>query len=441
MERGKTMTQQAGQKGSYDIQRGWWVIRYYVKVADNADVSGKPKSNTIRRSHQLGRLTDFPPKRHRSKAKNADRAARLGVPNAIIAIANEFLLSINKQQTLETMPRLAAFIESTYLPWAQLQKKPSTYKGYRDIFEDHFKSLTADVWLRDVQPPVIQGWLDQIAATAKTEDGQKLTTKTLQHFKSFLSGVFKRAIQLGYYSSVNPVRSTDTPKGRASDETYAYDLDETQRIISLLPQPASTVAALAGYAGLSRSEIRGLLWENYDGYSIRITQGVWQSHIGTPKTAARQDDVAVIPALRKKLDLWRLKCGEPKTGLMFQSSAKTPLDLNNLLYRTIQPILNSCAVCHKAKGECEGPKHDYKRDESLPTWRGWHAFRRGLATRLHDANVSDLTIQRILRHSDVSVTRKSYIKRLPSQVTAAMSLIEAALADTTQEQAEAARPN
>lgn len=429
------MTEPAGQKGTYDIQRGWWVLRYRVRVSEN----GQPK--TIRRAHRLGRLADFPPKRHKSTAKDADRAARLGVPNAIIAIGNEFLVSINKQHTLETMPRLGDFIESSYLPWTKGQKKPSTHRGYRDIYEDHFKSRVADVWLRDVQPPLIQSWLDDIAATAKTEDGQKLTTKTLQHFKSFLSGVFKRAIQLGYYSGVNPVRGTDTPKGRASDETDAYDLSDTQTIIALLPEPASTIAALAGYAGLTRSEIRGLLWENYDGSLIRVTQAVWGSHIGTPKTDARKDDVAVIAVLRKKLDLWRLQCGEPKTGLMFQSSTGTPLDLNNLLYRTIQPILNGCAVCQKPKGECEGPTHAYKRDASLPHWRGWHAFRRGLATRLHDAGVNDLTIQRILRHSDVSVTRKSYIKRLPSQVTAAMNLIEAAVAQGKKDRSETARPN
>src|SRR5512142_1560998 len=44
-------------------------------------------------------------------------------------------------------------------------------------------------------------------------------------------------------------------------------------------------------------------------------------------------------------------------------------------------------------------------------WRGWHAFRRGLATNLHGLGVADLVIQAILRHSDVSVTRQAYIKR------------------------------
>ena len=40
---------------------------------------------------------------------------------------------------------------------------------------------------------------------------------------------------------------------------------------------------------------------------------------------------------------------------------------------------------------------------------------------LHDYGVDDLTIQRILRHSDVSVTRACYIKTMPAQAVEVMS--------------------
>jgi integrase len=50
---------------------------------------------------------------------------------------------------------------------------------------------------------------------------------------------------------------------------------------------------------------------------------------------------------------------------------------------------------------------------------GFHAFGRGLATNLHDLGVDGPTIQRILRHGDVSTTRRCYIKTLPEQSVAA----------------------
>lgn len=54
-------------------------------------------------------------------------------------------------------------------------------------------------------------------------------------------------------------------------------------------------------------------------------------------------------------------------------------------------------------------------------WHGWHACRRGLATNLHELGVPDTVIQRILRHSNVSVTQACYIKTRDRQVADAMS--------------------
>ena len=63
-------------------------------------------------------------------------------------------------------------------------------------------------------------------------------------------------------------------------------------------------------------------------------------------------------------------------------------------------------------------------------WKGWHGFRRGLATVLHDLGVDDLTIQAILRQADVATTRRCYIKTLPAQSIAAMAALENRLMDS-----------
>jgi integrase len=55
------------------------------------------------------------------------------------------------------------------------------------------------------------------------------------------------------------------------------------------------------------------------------------------------------------------------------------------------------------------------------------AFRRGLATNLRALGVDDLTIMEILRHSDVAVTRASYIKRVNEKSVEAMERLEAEL--------------
>ena len=54
-------------------------------------------------------------------------------------------------------------------------------------------------------------------------------------------------------------------------------------------------------------------------------------------------------------------------------------------------------------------------------------FRRGLASNLYDLNVDDLTIQRILRHDDVSTTQKSYIHVRDGKVHDAMQQLNQAI--------------
>jgi integrase len=67
-----------------------------------------------------------------------------------------------------------------------------------------------------------------------------------------------------------------------------------------------------------------------------------------------------------------------------------------------------------------------------------HAFRRGLGSNLNDLGVLDLTIQKILRHSNVTTTRQSYIHHREHQVTAAMGQLAAGI-EAENRRAEAER--
>ena len=137
--------------------------------------------------------------------------------------------------------------------------------------------------------------------------------------------------------------------------------------------------------------------------------------------------------MRELLDLYRLRLGDPTsgelptTGVMFATAINTPLDLKNVYTRQIEPALTACAECGEAKKKhkiyARLADHEYRRKD-LPVWHGWHAFRRGLATNLNDLGVLDLTIQRILRHSDVTTTRKHYVKPLDHQLTESMEKLE-----------------
>jgi integrase len=63
-------------------------------------------------------------------------------------------------------------------------------------------------------------------------------------------------------------------------------------------------------------------------------------------------------------------------------------------------------------------------------WKGWHAYRRGLATNLHELGVPDVVIQAILRHEDIRTTQRSYIKTVPRVISAAMKRLQSQVACT-----------
>jgi integrase len=191
--------------------------------------------------------------------------------------------------------------------------------------------------------------------------------------------------------------------------------------------------ALAGYAGLSRSEIQGLTWEAYDSDNgeIAVLSSVVNGKRGNPKTEARKNTVPLIPSVRELLNLYRLRLGNPLAGVIFPTANGTPLDLHNVFCDRIDPVLNACEECEKPKAAHGADSdHKYSRRSDMPEWQGWHGFRRGLASNLYDLGVDDLTIQRILRHSDVETTRKSYIKVREPNVVIGMDRLEAAIRRT-----------
>jgi integrase len=148
------------------------------------------------------------------------------------------------------------------------------------------------------------------------------------------------------------------------------------------------ISRVAAFSGLRRSELAGLLWENYRDSEIMVTRSVWEGHVSEPKTRKSKAPVPVITPLAQILNAWHQQCGNPEAGVMFPSGTRTPLNLNSVLHRVILLTLRKAGI----------------------EWHGWHAFRRGLATNLHSLGVQDKVTQAILRHSNVAVTQAAYIK-------------------------------
>ncbi len=250
--------------------------------------------------------------------------------------------------------------------------------------------------------------------------------------------MFKVARRLGYFRDENPAKDTAIdPTAPEPEHQHAYSLAEVSSILAHLPEPAQTVFAVAAYTGLRIGEIEGLRWQDVHDGAVNVSRCIWNGHVGAPKTRKSGGEVPLIPHLAARLDVHRLRCGNPQSGPVFTThkmtttGEKTPLSMNNLLKRVILPALNHCEVCHKPEDDHRKANHEYKRDAQIPQWYGWHACRRGIATNLHAMGVDDVVIQEILRHSDVGTTRRCYIQATSPAVHAAMKKLDENLAADT----------
>jgi integrase len=387
--------------------------RWYVRYWERRNVGGTVERKRV--THSIGEVTT------RGKRPPAD----------IKTEAERHMATVNSGTVpAERIVTISDFVERVFLPWTEEHKRPSTAKGYRDIWEDHLKPLCAVVWLKDARTYHVQGWLNQIGAG-------KLSRNTLKHVKSVISGIFTLAKQQDYFQGENPARdSAVNPKAAEPQETYAYTLEEIQSILSLLPEPAATAFAVAGFMGLRHGEIQGLLWENYRDGEMYVSRSIWNGRISDPKTRKGRAPVPVIRQLADRLEIHRLRVGSPVAGPIFANALGKPLALSGSLNRVILPALNRCEYCGKAEANHKAD-HSYKRDARVPEWHGWHAARRGLGSNLYRLGVPDMVIQRILRHANVSTTATYYIKTAADDVRKAMTTLENHIEEAGQIQSKA----
>ncbi len=335
----------------------------------------------------------------------------------ILAPLNSGLL--NPQATMT----VTEFVDTIYLPqYVKKNLRAASIKQYTDVYENHLQNRLGKLTLRSFRTVHGEQMLADIAAKAK------LGRSSLKHCKAFLSGCFKQAKRLGILDGINPVMDVSIPRvPEAEADTYAYSLAEIKSMLSVLKEPAWTVVLTAALTGLGKSELRGLTWDVFDGAQLTVKQSVWNSFTNEPKTKKRRAPVPVVKQLAEALETHRLRSGilaQPNLPI-FQGNTGKPLNLDNLVKRAIVPALSLCVVCKKREDEHKPEGHIFERDNSLPRWHGWHAFRRGLATNLHALGVDDKTIQAILRHSNIGITQNIYIKSVnESQINAMDALSE-----------------
>ena len=134
--------------------------------------------------------------------------------------------------------------------------------------------------------------------------------------------------------------------------------------------------------------------------------------------------IPVIPILKKLLVEYRAKTkGRPDDYIFRGERRGAPLNLANLAARVIKPALETCIKCQKVRLNHKEESHAFEWDE-IQRWRGWHAFRRGLAANLYSLGVQPKVIAAILRHSDIGTTLSYYVQTPDDESRKALEKVE-----------------
>jgi integrase len=342
------MKRQREQSGYLYERGGFWALRYRTTVNEGGIL------RRVQRAKRIAPVAEYPTEQAVRKTKVFHKT----LTNATI-----------ETPAADTVMRVGEYASKVFLPAMAERRKASTARDYRNRWNRYLAPHCAKFWMREVKTHHVSVILKAIARE------HDINITSLSHCKWLLSAVFVDAKNRGYFDGENPVIDAQLLNARPKSETYAYSLDEVNRMLSFLPEPAATVVAVAAYTGLRKGEIQGLQWENYTGTELRVTRAIWNGIVDEPKTAASKKAVPVIPQLRGMLDAYRKACGDPVAGPIFANGKGNPMDLHNLEYRVILPILHRCKHCRKDKDAHKKVDHRFELDCKM--WHGFHAFRRG----------------------------------------------------------------
>lgn len=315
--------------------------------------------------------------------KLADYTDEYRTLKSVRPLAEPYLQTANSRHQNDGHLSLQQYAETVYFPHAKKNLKPSTYKGYFNLYTKQIQPRIGGLKLLSCATHDIQRVLWTIG------EEEELSHQSFLNINSVMSAIFMHAKRTGTLRGPNPTDGVEIPEGKRSEKTHKYTLQEVETITKAVDGVARCAVVVAAWTGLSLAELRGLKWEDIDfgNKRLNVVRTVWHKEVIETKTEHRAAPVHLLPNIISELKKHRKANAYAKW--VFEGPRVFPLDLATLGTKKIKEGLKGTSV----------------------GWHGFHAFRRGLGTRLYNNGTPIETVAKVLRHGSGSeVTLKHYIE-------------------------------
>lgn len=313
-----------------------------------------------------------------SKADAKAKAEQYKVNQAVQDITGEI-----------TTPKKATTFSTWALKWLETYKrgvvKTHTYLyTYESNVKKYIIPFFQNAHLADIRQIDIQNYFNNV----KNPDGTPLAKSTLDKQKMILKAIFDAAIDNDLCIK-NPVKNIKYKNVSDKVEKHVYTKEQAQKVMRYAREIGEIGVCIMLETGIRRSELLGLQWSDIDTSQrvMHIQRAVVQTRgeilIDKPKTETSD---RWIP-LSTEFVLWIASLQHSGKYVIGTDEPQSPSTYAKSFSRFMRKV---------------------SAEEDVPVLSP-HELRHTFGTLLRESGVDIYTIQRIMGHSDISVTASVYV--------------------------------
>jgi len=336
------------------------------------------------------------------------RLASLDTPfRKVLRLRDERLKPVNQGMlAFGSATTFRNFVQDTYIPLEMPNLATTTQERYRGVLDAYLLPAFGTRLLGDLTPAVLQEFFS--IGMASSIRMSKLGTESKDKIRDVLASVLKLAAKKYGLLDRNPMEMIQLPRSKVGKRKSMPYLTPEQfdDLITLMPEPYSTMVYVAIYTGLRISELVALTWKDLGCDSINVDKRYCRGDLSQPKSRASDAIIPVDSHVLERIHRLKLLTVEVQAGL---------------------------SVCHYRLVKADGPADlvfqsprtgRYMRDNNIlsrflkPAGRklglgfvNWRCLRTSRANWLKMANVHVKDTQGLMRHADIQTTLAIYVQQ------------------------------